>query len=172
MPLPPYIDRESDRGGCVTISNGFCRRPRCAGGADGWIAFHPGNLQASPHAFVTLHVVSEHSVRFGLRIWRNIRCMRSASVFSGATARRNQSGNTHPRGRDNGSARIGISATKRGQHHRAARRDQHLHLSTIRISCGRHVADEFSFAALNPAHARERVCRSRIYPRGLRRSNS
>ena len=160
MPLPPYIEPTERCRRCITISNGFCRNSWRAGSADCRVAFHPGNFTRAAacvrHAPCRPRNLSSSSLgEFG-----RASDARGAILISEANARA-----------INSAARILAVGTTVVRVLESAQRDadsiiaqqgetRHFHLSALRISHGRHVADEFSSAALDAPHAGERVCRA------------
>lgn len=56
MPLPPYIERESDAADAEQYQTVFAREPGAVAAPTAGLHFTPGILAELPHAFVTLHV--------------------------------------------------------------------------------------------------------------------
>ncbi|MEY2536756.1 MAG: S-adenosylmethionine:tRNA ribosyltransferase-isomerase [Verrucomicrobiota bacterium] len=56
MPLPPYIDRPSDREDDMRYQTVFAQRPGAVAAPTAGLHFTAGLLEALPHIFVTLHV--------------------------------------------------------------------------------------------------------------------
>ena len=165
MPLPPYIQRESDAEDAMryqTVLRIRLGRSR----SDCRSSLHPDFSDSA--SFVTLHGtghisqplenITEHRMHAELFPSRlPPRQNRSAGriVAVGTTV-----------------VRVLNRQPRRWKARRTGRFHRYFHLSSISVSSCRCSANEFSFAAFNFAHAGKRVCWPRVFAPCLSRGNS
>ena len=171
MPLPPYLGRDSDKEDDTRYQTVFARTPGAVAAPTAGLHFTQEILDEIPHAFVTLHV--------GTGTFRPVHCedirehrMHPEQFSISAEAAQDRQGTARCRRRDDERARARSCAPRKWKTGRANGIDRHFHLSALSISTCRSFVHEFSSAALDSAHAGERVRRPRISCSALTRKRS
>ncbi len=142
MPLPPYIKRPAvvdpryKAEDEARYQTVFAKYEGSLAAPTAGLHFTPQILGTLPHVFITL----------------------------AGLGRGNCDGRAR-RGRwNNNRSCLGIGQALFWKNSSEPRRNQYFYLSAVPVSSGRCFADKFSSAAVDPAHAGKRICRTRIYP--------